>query len=862
MGGQFLRPLYLKIENFKSYGESFNEIDFKNIKVACIVGKNGNGKSSIAEAIAWALFGEFERLQTGKRGKISETEYINSHKDYMQVEFEFEIDKLVYRVVRRLDRRGKKYLSLFIKKNDVLIPISEANYTQTQNRLERILGIDFNVFLHSAYLSQKRTEDFLLSSPEERREILAKILNLSVYDRINELAKEKRKEKKVVLDLKIKESEEKIKITSEEESIKTSILELEEKSKKITGELDALKNELNNLVFQKYEIEQNLKIIEDKKREREEIRRKHESIKQKIEDSKKELSKIEDELKSEPEITLKAREYEALKNNLEALKKDYDTIVKLKNDIALIEKEISGKIEQKKIFEKSVKETTAKLGNENSELTKYEEELKKSEIEISNVEKELEKVKGLKQELEVKREEITKLEKFFEVVDNKLKELATNYKLIESNKGKCPVCLREINGEEETEHIKREIASQGKEYKEKKERLNAKLSTLKKEYHELEGKVKQEEVLRTKEKKLHGVYENLKAKVEQKKQNIKNLQDSIFHDEQNIKVCEQEIIKLELKLKDLKDELDRLNFNEEYYNALLQKVKELEVYQNLLKTIEINKVKAENLKKNMLEYQKEEDELLKKIQEIDKELFNMLSQSSNERLTKIKSDINSYETKINQLQEDLNSVLKEIGIFEQKLSQVKEAKEKLLVLEKEIEGIKREIEIYDIIIDITGPDGIKNEIIANTLPLVRDEANRLLKLLTNGAFSIDFKTQKEMASGKTIETLQIEISDINGTRNYELFSGGELFRINFAIRIALAKVLLKRAGASIRMLILDEGFGSQDEEGKDHIIECLNQIKDQFDTILVITHIEDLMDAFDQRIVVKKDVEGSKIFVV
>jgi len=64
------------------------------------------------------------------------------------------------------------------------------------------------------------------------------------------------------------------------------------------------------------------------------------------------------------------------------------------------------------------------------------------------------------------------------------------------------------------------------------------------------------------------------------------------------------------------------------------------------------------------------------------------------------------------------------------------------------------------------------------------------------------------------------------------------------------------------MLILDEGFGSQDEEGKDHIVECLNRIKDQFDTILVITHIEDLMDAFDQRIIVKKDVEGSKIFVV
>lgn len=857
-----MRPLYLKIENFKSYGEKDNQIDFRNIKVACIIGKNGNGKSSIAEAIAWALFGEFERIQTGKRGKVSETEYINSQKDYMQVEFEFEIGGIIYKVVRRLDRRGKKYLSLFIKKDDILIPISEASYTQTQNRLEKILGIDFNVFLHSAYLSQKRTEDFLLSSPEERREILAKILNLSVYDRINELAKEKRKEKKSLLDFKLKEKEEKLQIISEEDSIKKSILDLEEKSKLLKEQLELLQNDLSDLVLQRYEIEQKLKLLETKKKEKEEIEKKLASVRKKIEDSKKELLRIENELKNEAEITSKVREYENLKNTLEGLKKDYDTFLKLKSDILLVEKEISGKEDQKKIFEKSVKEATERLNGEKTELSKYEDELKKSEISICSIEKELEEIRAKKQEMELKREEITKLEKFLEVVDSKLKELATSYKLIDANKGKCPVCLRTISGEDEKEHIKREIASQGKEFKEKKEKLSAKLSDLKKEYKQLEEQVKQEEVLYAREKKLHGIYENLRAKIEQKKRNIEGLQDLISQNTANITVCNNQIQSLDLKLKELNDELDKLNFDEQYYNALLQRAKELEVYQSLLKTIEVNKVNADNLKKNISEYQKEEAELSNKIEDINKELSEMLSQVSGEKLAKVKLDISAYENKINKLQEHLNTVIKEMGIFEQRLNQIKESKEKLMAVEREIEEIKREIEIHDIIIEITGPDGIKNEIIANTLPLVRDEANRLLRLLTGGAFSIDFKTQREMASGKTIETLQIEISDVNGTRNYELFSGGELFRINFAIRIALAKVLLKRSGASIRMLILDEGFGSQDEEGKDHIIECLNQIKDQFDTILVITHIEDLVDAFDQRIVVKKDMEGSKIFVV
>ncbi|PFH18239.1 putative exonuclease SbcCD C subunit [Caldicellulosiruptor bescii] len=447
-------------------------------------------------------------------------------------------------------------------------------------------------------------------------------------------------------------------------------------------------------------------------------------------------------------------------------------------------------------------------------------------------------------------------------MENKLKELASSYRLIEANQGRCPVCLRQINGQEEKEHIKSEIAAQGREFKQRRESLIKKLEILKKEFSELEEKIKLEEVLRAREKKLHGMFENLKAKVEQKTQNIVNLQNSVIQVTQTIKLCEDEIERLKEEMTNLKREISILNFDENYYTQLLQREKELEMYQSLFNELTINKVKAENLKKEILEYQQQEKEILKKVEDLKQEIANISTIAHTVMLEKVKSDILSCESKIRNLQESLNSVLKELGILEQKLNQIEEAKKKLLRLESEIEEMKKKIEIYDIIIDITGPDGIKNEIIANTLPQIRDEANGLLKILTNGAFSIDFKTQKETASGKTIETLQIEISDANGTRNYELFSGGELFRINFAIRIALSKVLLKRAGASIRMLILDEGFGSQDEEGKDHIVECLNRIKDQFDTILVITHIEDLMDAFDQRIIVKKDVEGSKIFVV
>ena len=108
-----------------------------------------------------------------------------------------------------------------------------------------------------------------------------------------------------------------------------------------------------------------------------------------------------------------------------------------------------------------------------------------------------------------------------------------------------------------------------------------------------------------------------------------------------------------------------------------------------------------------------------------------------------------------------------------------------------------------------------------------------------------------------IETLDIKISDDLGTRNYEMFSGGEAFRINFAIRIALSKLLARRAGAPLPTLIIDEGFGTQDSVGIERIKEAINSIQEDFDKIIVITHIEELRDAFPTRINVTKTAEGS-----
>src|SRR5206468_12090116 len=139
---------------------------------------------------------------------------------------------------------------------------------------------------------------------------------------------------------------------------------------------------------------------------------------------------------------------------------------------------------------------------------------------------------------------------------------------------------------------------------------------------------------------------------------------------------------------------------------------------------------------------------------------------------------------------------------------------------------------------------------------------RLLARMTDNAMKVALSTVRASKTGSSqIETLDISITDDAGTRPYEMYSGGEAFRVNFAIRIALSRLLAGRSGARLQTLILDEGFGTQDGKGREKLVEAIDAIKGDFRKIIVITHVEELKDAFSQRIEVSKDGKGSKIYV-
>lgn len=180
----------------------------------------------------------------------------------------------------------------------------------------------------------------------------------------------------------------------------------------------------------------------------------------------------------------------------------------------------------------------------------------------------------------------------------------------------------------------------------------------------------------------------------------------------------------------------------------------------------------------------------------------------------------------------------------------------------ELEAVNLEIGIYNQLREAFGKKGLQAMIIESAIPEVEIEANRLLARMSEGRMSLRLETQREKVTGGVAETLDIIISDELGARPYEMYSGGEAFRANLALRIAISKLLARRAGARLQTLIIDEGFGSQDARGRSLVVEAINSIQDDFQRIIVITHIEELRNLFPARIDVVKTAYGSRVSII
>lgn len=230
------------------------------------------------------------------------------------------------------------------------------------------------------------------------------------------------------------------------------------------------------------------------------------------------------------------------------------------------------------------------------------------------------------------------------------------------------------------------------------------------------------------------------------------------------------------------------------------------------------------------------------------------------------AQIQALEQQLAIRRRQLDEQIAKLGRLEQLAHQLETLQIQYEQQQQQLQSCKQECRVYQELAQAFGKNGIQALMIENVLPQLEAETNQLLSRLSGNQFHVQFITQKAGRSAKStkknaklIDTLDILIADSRGTRAYETYSGGEAFRINFAIRLALAKLLAQRAGAALQLLIVDEGFGTQDAEGCDRLIAAINAISSDFACILTVTHMPHLKEAFQARIEVNKTQQGSQL---
>ena len=173
-------PVQLTLKNFLSYSDA--TLDFNGLHTACICGANGAGKSSLLEAITWAIWGESRAS--------SEDDVIQTGAKEVRVDFVFTSFNQIYRVIRTRYRGQSSSLEFQVDTPGGFKALTAKGVRATQQEILTHIKIDYDTFINSAYLRQGRADEFMLKRPNERKEILAELLKLNQYDDLEDRAKD------------------------------------------------------------------------------------------------------------------------------------------------------------------------------------------------------------------------------------------------------------------------------------------------------------------------------------------------------------------------------------------------------------------------------------------------------------------------------------------------------------------------------------------------------------------------------------------------------------------------------------------------------------------------------------------------
>jgi exonuclease SbcC len=462
---------------------------------------------------------------------------------------------------------------------------------------------------------------------------------------------------------------------------------------------------------------------------------------------------------------------------------------------------------------------------------------------------------ALRQEMEALKEKLTLLEK---AADESMGDTSA---VDPSARAQCPLCeqsLTEEHRQRVVEQVKADGKARGNAYRANRVRvkqLGEQAQALERQIADSESLLQQRAALQRREAALNERIEQGKRAAEE----LEDVREDLVALDRRL-AEEDYALDVRAELRDVLAQAEELGYDAEAHDAARRAVSEKQIFAERKAQLETAQERRE-----------EEREALERLGEAEQRWQEQVEQAQ-ARKAELEAEADglrgqlenaeAVEEELQRVREAAAAAHRKLGAAQQRLAACEAYEGQRADKLKRKKELAEKAGIYDELRTAFGVRGVPAMIIEAAVPEIEDEANRLLTQMTSGRMHVRFDTQRETKAGEVREALEIKIADELGTRPYENYSGGEQFRVNFAIRIALSKLLARRAGAQLQTLVIDEGFGTQDAQGRQRLVEAINAIQDDFARVLVITHIDELKDAFPVRIEVAKTPTGSVVDVV
>ncbi|MFQ3599504.1 MAG: SMC family ATPase [Chloroherpetonaceae bacterium] len=863
-------PKKLRIKNFLSYGERVQELDFDLFQLAVLTGENGAGKSSLIEAIPFCIWGE---------GRESRSELLRKGASEARIELEFELQKNIYHITRIL-KLGKPAVSqelefaIYDAAQNGFHPLTRANIHETQAEIQKRISITYDTFINSAFFAQGKADLFIKNGPTDRRKVLSEILGLSRYESLSEKAKDAAKALQGKLDsyftrielLKLDVASlptlrsECIAKRAEEQAAEAELAAIDASLLGIDSDLQAFQQKENALAVMNAELASLTREIEQASR----LLRQKES----------ETSSIDLRLQTRDALLLKQRQSEQLKEEIEALEARQSRAQALKERIATIESDYNAKRAK---FEAEKKSAQGQLLSLNQMIAQRKKRIDRKPTLLQEHRQVQAKIDALKKdcarlpECESHRDAIkTKISDLKSAVASaqmQMDAVSQKGKTVKEISDECPLCKSSIDDARKTLIVEtyrdeyRAHQTHKKHYEDALQTLQQELLQQEQEIVSLKQKEREQQQLLN---ELNKITTDM-ALLEEVERELNQLESDKIIQEAKEKESEIELQSLahaKAEIQTLHADLLAIGYDANLHQRKKSELKSFDSIEKDLATLDADAKRRDALLQEISEHRKRV-ESLERQRALKEDECNTLRQALQGKATVEQQKRNALKEK-QDCENRLTSLIGERKSLEKSIAEKEEKEKTMLKLQEEIAPEQEHLELYKILADAYSVKGVQALLLEKAIPEIERLANELLAQLTNNLFSLSFQTEKKKKAGDTKQVLEVIISDANAnTRPYETFSGGERFRIDFSLRLALSKYLATTSGTPIKMLVIDEGFGTQDQMGIDAMVEAMNQVSDDFEKLILITHLEDMKDAFPTRIVVKKDpLKGSHFEVI